>query len=328
MHRALLLVAVALSVRADTLVEKTTFRDESAWRLTDGITEAIIVPSYGGRLMRYGKVGGENWLWNGQPDEPGEYMRWGGDKTFPGPHSMWRFTAKKSWPPPTPDTTEHAVEKTATGILTTSPPWDGYGGARVVREYGFENGDLVIHHRITPAEGSAVPVAVWVITQCEPSVAYIPLPKKSPYKDNVFWFDWSKRGTSGNLISPTLLEIRPTVGEVFKLGAHPERPALAAVRNGVLFLQRTEVEFSVKGEAAPRRGPRDPGAQYPEGADGAGLSVEFYHHNLPPPRHYIELELLSPLRPARKGAALTTRWSLHDIGARPAAEAAAELLQK
>ena len=320
MRRVAAFLALLVSARAETLLEQTTFREAPAWRLTDGKTEAIIVPAYGGRLMRYGKIGGPNWLWTGQPDEAGEYMRWGGDKTFPGPHTLWRFTMPKAWPPPAPDVTAHTVETKPGSITTTSPPWDAFGGAKVIREYAFENGELVIHHKITPVAGSALPVAAWVITQCEPAVAYVPLAKKSPYTDGVFWFGGKKQNVGATFISPTLLEFRPPVGAGFKVGAHPEKPALAAVRDGVLFLQRAEVQV------ATRKLPMDPTAQYPEGADGAGLSVEYYHHNLPPPRQYFELELLSPLRPAREGAAFTTRWSLHEIGTRAPAEAAAELL--
>lgn len=337
MRKASALLAFALSLSggfaaADekTTVEKIKFRDATAWRISDGVTEAVIVPAYGGRLMRYGKVGGANWLWTGQPEEVGEYMRWGGDKTFPGPHSMWHFTMPRAWPPPAPDTTEHAIEVKERSVVTTSPPWEAYGGARVVREYRFEKGELVISHRITPVPGSAVPVAAWVITQCEPAVAYVPLPRESPYKDAYVWLGGNRDAAQMRFASPTLLEITPKTGAVFKLGSHPERPALAAVRDGELFLQRAEVEARVRnpkpGEPATQWIPADPNSQYPEGTNGAGLSVEYYHHNLPPPRQYIELELLSPLRPAREGAALQTRWSLHTLHGDSPADAAAKIL--
>src|SRR4051812_45720093 len=53
-----------------TQISRATYRGSEAIRLTDGRTEAIIVPSIG-RLMRYGLVGGENWLWNA--DTPPKY---------------------------------------------------------------------------------------------------------------------------------------------------------------------------------------------------------------------------------------------------------------
>ena len=59
--------------------------------------------------------------------------------------------------------------------------------------------------------------------------------------------------------------------------------------------------------AAPQEG------QYPEGADGAGFSVEVYHHDAPGLGEYTELELLSPLRRLDAGATLITRWNVHAL---------------
>jgi hypothetical protein len=56
---------------------------------------------------------------------------------------------------------------------------------------------------------------------------------------------------------------------------------------------------------------------YPEGADGAGLSVEVYHHDQKGPGEYVELEQLSPLRRLDAGLTLTTRWSIHPLPAEP-----------
>lgn len=50
-------------------VEKTTYNGLEAYRLSDEKTEAVIVPSLSGRVMRYGAVGGANWLWNAAPEK-------------------------------------------------------------------------------------------------------------------------------------------------------------------------------------------------------------------------------------------------------------------
>ena len=125
----------------------------------------------------------------------------------------------------------------------------------------------------------------------------MPLNPASPSKDNVFWFDGPKpaKDTGATFLSPTLLRLRPKPGTVFKLGAHPKVPALAAVRDGFAFVTKAE----------PQEG------QYPEGAAGAGLSVEVYHHHRPGPGEYTELEPLSPLRRMDQGAKLVTHWSIH-----------------
>ena len=99
------------------------------------------------------------------------------------------------------------------------------------------------------------------------------------------------------VLSPTLLELQPKTGQGFKLGAHPLQPALAAVQDGLAVVQRAD----------PQEG------QYPEGTDGAGLSVEVYHHDAAGAGEYVEMEFLSPLRRLDQGASLTTRWSLHGL---------------
>ncbi len=301
---------------AEPGVSTTTWRGLPAFRISDGKAEAIAVPQLGGRVMHFGRVGGGNFLWNGEPgSERREVaLMWGGDKTYIGPHTMWPFTQPRMWPPPVPDVSAHEAATLEGGerLRMTSPAWPGYG-TRVVRELAFDaGGDLVFTHTIEKAPAGALLGAVWVVTQTAPSDAvFVPLNPKSPYKDNVYWFGWGtpKEGTGATTLSPTLLRIRPVLGTSWKLGAHPARPALATVKDGVAFVQRAD----------PQEG------QYPEGADGAGLSVEVYHHDLPGPGEYTELEMLSPLRRLDAGATLTTRWSLHDVP-REAPEAEVERL--
>jgi hypothetical protein len=289
----------AAAIAAETEPKKVDYHGLEAWRLSDGKTEAIVVPAWGGRLMHYGKVGGENWLWAGDPKADSEYFRWGGDKTFPGPHPMWAFTLGKMWPPPKPDTTPHTAEVRDGWLVTTSPAWEAYGGARVSREYSFaENGDFVVRHRITPVAGSGVPVCAWVISQCATSTAYLPMTPASPYKDGFFWLGGARPEKAFRILSPTLLEIAPEPGKAFKLGTPSNAAAIAARRGREVFVQRAEF---VKD------------AQYPDGAPGAGLTAEYYHHNAKGAGEYIELELVSPLRPLREGVDFTTRWSIHTL---------------
>ncbi len=298
-------------------VVKTTWRGLDAYKITDGRTEAIIVPQLGGRLMHYGRVGGPNFIWTGEPGtERGEdALMWGGDKTYIGPHTMWKFTQPTMWPPPAPNTqTCDATILEGGRLRTISPPWPAYQ-ARVIRETAFDpNGDLVITHTIEKVPGSLILGAVWTVTQTIPTDAvYAPVNPKSPYKNSIFWFGtpppMDQLGAS--LPVPSLLQIRPVTGTVYKLGVHPAKPALAALKDGVAFVQQAE----------PQEG------QYPEGADGAGMSVEIYHHPLPPPREYTELEFLSPLRRLDEGASLTVRWRLQDIPKDAGPEEIARLLK-
>ncbi|MHA3772884.1 hypothetical protein ACXR0O_15225 [Verrucomicrobiota bacterium sgz303538] len=294
----------ALSAFADGIVTETTWRGIPAFRLCDGRSEAIVVPQLGGRVMHYGLVGGTNFLWSGEPGtERAENAQfWGGDKTYIGPHTFWSFTQERTWPPPLPDTAAHQIVK-AEGqalLITESPEWPTYR-AKVRRAYQFsEKGDLVITHSVAPVAGNPVLGTVWAIAQTIPSDGvFVPLNEQSPYKDNFFLFGYSTPKEKLGILNltPTLLHLRPTVGAMFKLGAHPAQPALATVKDGVVFIQRADAQEG----------------QYPEGADRAGLSVEVYHHNLPPPGEYTELEFLSPLRRLDQGLQLTTRWSLQSV---------------
>ena len=313
------ILATIATVAAGPTLTKTTWRDIEAYKLTDGKCEAIVVPKLGGRVVSFGVVGGTNWLWVGAPGsekrEPALY--WGGDKTYIGPHSGWRFTLPKTWPPPSPDTAEHIAETLDGGALKiTSPPWDGYDGARITREFRFEaNGEFVIRHKIAAVPGSRAVGALWTISQTIPASTFVPLNSSSPYKDNFFWFAWSKpvARKSVAVLSPTLLRLDHVPGEVSKMGAHPPQPALAAVKDGVAFVQKADPQSN---------------ADYPEGADGAGLSLEVYHHDVKDDGEYVELEFLSPLRRFDAGVSLVTRWSIHTLPKDWDAQAIERLLGK
>jgi len=327
LNRWLLLAIFAMAfptrfVAAESRVTKTTWRELDAWQITDGRAVAVVVPKLGGRVMVFGLVGGTNFIWSGEPGterKPATQM-WGGEKTYIGPHTLWKFTLPRMWPPPAPDAAEHGVEVLGGGRLRTiSPPWESYGGAVITREYGFdEKGDFVMTHAISKVPDSRQIGAVWVIAQTIPSdFVFVPLNPQSPYKDNFFWFNFGgPTDRKGALpLSPSVLKIRPVPGEGFKLGASPKQPALATVKDGLAFVQRAD--------------PQD--GQYPEGGDGAGLSVEVYHHDLPGPGEYTELEFLSPLRRLDGGATLTTRWTLvawPDEQPHGEAKAAEKLLQR
>lgn len=311
------LLVSASGAFCETTVKKSEWRGIAAFTLTDGKSEAVVVPALGGRVMEFRKVGGMNWLWNGEAgsekNPPTQF--WGGDKTYVGPHSGWRFALPAAWPPPAPDSTEHSAEILADGLRLVSPAWEGYDGARVTREFRFaENGEFIVKHDVAAVPESRAVGAVWTITQTVPAVTFVPLNPTSPYKENFFWFDWSKGDArkAAVVVSPTLLRLDHAVGEVSKMGAHPSQPALAAVRDGALFLQK----------AVPQKG------NYPEGADGAGFSVEVYHHDGRGAAEYVELEFLSPLRRLDAGATLTTRWSIHTLPDGWTAQTIEELLTK
>ena len=312
----LCLLLLACAVHAGpSVVEPANWNGQPAFRLTDGRCEAVVVPVLGGRVIRFAEVGGENWLWTGTVEQQAgsKTQFWGGDKTYFGPHSLWRFTMPATWPPPAPDSSPHAAEILPEGKLkVTSPLWDTVGAA-IERVFGFADGEFVVEHLAAPVPGSRQPGALWTISQVIPTEAvYVPLDPQSPYKDNAFWYGQANAAMArATALFPDLLRITPTEGTVWKLGAAPPLPALAAVKGNKIFMQRAE----------PQKG------TYPGGPDRGGFSVEVYHHNLPGPGQYTELEFLSPLRRFDEGMVLTTRWKVHTLSAPVSDEALRGLLR-
>ena len=296
-----LAVFPAVTVAASPIATPTLWRGLPAHSLTDGKSTAIVVPALGGRLMHFSKNGGPNLLWNGPPnsEKSPPAVKWGGDKTYLGPHSLWPLQHGSGWPPPDPDFLPAAVVPSPNLLATLSAPWPG-SGARIQRDYAFAtDGALVITHTVAPVSGSREIAALWTVTQIIPPLAaFVPLAASSPYRENVFWFGNARQDPRllATFPAPHLLQLRPAPGLAYKLGAHPALPALAASYLDSLFLQT----------AAPQPG------LYPEGADGAGLSVEVYHHDQQGDMAYMELEFLSPLRRLDAGLTLATRWSISE----------------
>ena len=312
-------------------VEKTTYNGLEAYRLSDEKTEAVVVPSLSGRVMRFGTVGGANWLWNAPAEklQGNGYKNYGGDKTFAGPHPFWSTFTESLWPPqPSWDGTAHMAQVLPDGKLrTTGNIWRGFG-VRVIREFSFNAaGEFVVSQTLEKVEGEPRLLAIWPVTQlATPETVYLPLNEKSAY-----WRGFHPFGdlpatakveplmdTMPEIDKPfprsKLLKITPTSGGGYKLGADSPVASIAAVKDGVAFVQRTE---KLK-------------AQYPDGAEGAGLAVEFYNHWESGAGHYVELELLSPLYTLKAGESktLVTRWSLHTLPGKIATpEAISQLLQ-
>lgn len=289
-------------------VEPTTFDGREAFRLSDGKTEAVVVPSLG-RVMSYKLVGGPELLWKPEPQQlrATGYKHFGGDKAWPAPQSHWGlYTGTGGWPPdPTWDPYETKAEVLPGGRLrTVGGVWRGVG-TRLTREYGFNAaGEFEIRHTIEKVEGEPRMVSIWTVTQVpHPDATFLPLSPESVYKAGFHWYGkpGAKELAAARVLSPTLLEIKPVEGAYFKVGADAPVTSIAAVRDGVAFVERGD-----RGEG-----------QYPDGAEGAGLSVQYYNGGGQDGR-YCELELVSPLQTYKVGDRHThaVRWSLHPLPAK------------
>jgi hypothetical protein len=308
LRRALVVLISAFFMQSTVTHAQTKINPEKwqafdAYRLSDGRSEAVVVPALSGRVMWFGLKGRFNFLWNA-PTEiigGGGFKNWGGDKTFVGPHEAWEQFAAALWPPqPGWDGPAHEAEIAGDKLRVSGPLWPGFG-TRINRAFSFnDKGEFVIEQMLEKTEGETVRVAAWQVTQCvTPDAVFFRINPESQYKNGVFWFGRPHSEVDATPVSPSLFRIRPQPGRGYKIGADSPQPAIAAVKDGIAFVQR-----------APReKGP------YPDGASEAGFPVEFYNHGEPGTKHYVELELLSPLRYLRSGDTLrfTARWSLHGL---------------
>ncbi len=283
-------------------VTRLNYGGRPALSMSDGKTEAIIVPAIG-RVMYYGFVGGPNYLWNNQNTnfKPDEWKNWGGDKTWPAPQNYWPVMSGKGWPlDPTWDGLPHQAEVLQNRRVRMASAVSPGFGARIVREFYFnEQGELVIEQAVEKQHGAPLMISLWSVTQIAPPDAiFLPITEQSVYKNNFHWIARPKAEGLTKQVSPALLQVRPTPNENFKIGTDSPAVGAAAVWAGVAFVQRAA----------------KPGGQYPDGALGNGFPVELWN-NGNPDAYYNELELLSPLRPARAGSRwqYTVRWSLHRL---------------
>lgn len=314
-------------------IANTTYDGWDAYQLCDGKTYAIVVPAIG-RVMAYGLVEnadyGRNWLWNGnrrqeQKRKPSEWKNWGGDKTWLAPQSFWStIAARGGWPPdPAWDGKPYEVEVLTGGIVRTVGAVSARSGTRIIREYWHDDatGDFIIRQTAEKVTGEPLLLSLWSVTQIlPPEAVFIPINPDSPYK-NSFHFIVKTPNVLWDAGS-AMLKIRPLREGNFKVGADSPVSSIAAVNDGMAFVQRTA----------------RPAGDYPDGALGAGFPVELYNSGNAD-AYYQELELLSPLRRFIAGVrgkpgtrwTHTMRWSLHrlpegDVDSQAVQQAVQELL--
>jgi hypothetical protein len=283
----------------------------------------VVVPALSGRIVRFGAVGGDNWLWT--PPEsrvfgPKEWQNWGGDKTWPALQSEWgQYQKNGPWPPEaTWDGLPHKGEAVSGGkIRTVGPVMTGYG-IRSVREVGFDpDGALFVETTFTKEKGAPVTTAIWHVTQVRPPEAvYLPLNPQSTYANGFHWFGGKTPPESRTrTLGKTLLEFTPTGGG-YKLGADVPLVAVAAVTKGQAFMQRAEKKKDT---------------EYPEGAPGNGFPITIWNGGDPDPAlSYVELETMSPLVLLKAGERLThrVRWTTHLLDAGERSEVIEALLKR
>ncbi len=289
---------------------RTTYRGYAAFRLSDGRTEAVVVPALS-RVMTYRFVGGQNVLWNNPSQDPtlGVWKNWGGDKNWFAPQTWWPATSGTSWPPDKAwDNSPFRAEVLPGARLRTTSPVAERAGVRIIREYAMDAaGELQITQTAEKVAGAPMLLSIWNISQTQPDAIYFPLNPQSVYKNNFMWLNGqAKPGADVQAVTPTLLRIRPiqmtkdTPPGGYKVGVDSHIVAFVAVKGDVAFVEKSHFDS----------GP------YPDGPENAGFPVELYDSAEPDsPKHYIELEIMTPMRLMTVGSRLTNtlRWNLQKL---------------
>jgi len=324
--RAIVMGAVlAVAPAHGATLEKVACLGFAAYRLSDGRSEAIIVPSVG-LIMRYGLVGGDNFLWNAPPGDKSitQWNGWGGDKTWLAPQALWPLLFGRTFPPdPAWDKPQRAQVLPGARLRLTGAV--SSAGVRLTREFSMDaGGNLLIAQTAEKVRGCPMLLALWADTQIAPCDAvYLPITRQSIYKGDFCWMTRPKKKVAVKPVSATRLEICPEfstkVSDFYKIGVDAPTASLVAVKDGVAFVQRAS---------------RPPG-DYADSSPGGGLAVQYFHHGHKNPLlHYDELELLGPLHPFHVGSRWThvARWSLHRLPSGdlhfPATQSALESLLK
>jgi hypothetical protein len=282
-----------------------------AIRLTNGTVNLVIVPSLGGRIMRYGFVGEPNVLWN-NPDIPDlskghpDYFNYGGDKAWPWPQDDWPLLIGRNFPPP-PEC-DQAVFKSrligSHGVRLESPTIPSHA-ARIVREIALEPAGtrVTIVTRLELASGERPPpsMAAWTVTQVPgdreifarmlPDGGYESMRPELPTATT----RPLAGGAGGD--APRAIAIEKTTPKSSKTGLDAD--ILAAVSGNTLFVERspTAAQRSDKYRAAER--------------------AQLFIQQADPPKRdvprYIELEFTSPREDLAGGRSPEQRitWELH-----------------
>ncbi len=271
-------------------VDKVTYNGwRDALRLSNGVVEAIVVPSVG-RVMRFGFVGGPNLLWEnktvaGKPIPLGEWANTGGDKVWVWPQDDWPNHMPNAWPPPAAlDQAPHDPEIIGErGVRLTSSPVIGWG-LRCIRtiELAAKGTQLTLTSTLRKErDGADFPVAAWTVTQ-------VP--------------------------AAPLVWVRKPNGSLTPHARTPDQATKVFFDASVLaHVDKNKTLFTVRRLPAPDNA----GAHYAAPTDQAQIYCHpddsiFAQNGMPT---YTELELTSPLKTLKRGETITliTRFQLDQL---------------
>ncbi|MGB7156835.1 MAG: hypothetical protein WBD40_02140 [Tepidisphaeraceae bacterium] len=298
---ALLLGCATAREPARAPINQTNYHGwPDAIRLCNGTVELIVVPSIGGRIIRYGYVGGENFLWEneklaGAAPSTQPYKNFGGDKAWPWPQDDWKRLIGGFWPPPVAfdQTSFDCEEIDALAMRLTSRVASEFG-FKIVREVRLapHGTRVTIESRLVPEPGAVtvVPAAPWHVTQMPladlvlarvardaSEAPFRPLPPHAP--------------ATVERVGRDVLVLKRPDAMAAKIGMDAD--LLAWVKGSTFLIQRLQPV-----EGAPAHLP--------------GERAQVFFQSTTGPQTYLELEFAAP----RGGVAptpLRVTWDLHDL---------------
>ena len=301
-----LFALAAAPVLADTTIQPATYRGHAAYRMTDGRTEAIIVPDLA-RVMRYGFVGGPNILWNAATPDPAKpidytkWINWARRQDLAGAAEQLASGGgdQQLAPERDPDQSANGGSSAGSALRLTGRVADAWG-ARIVREYRFgAHGEFQVNQTVEKISGPKVELTIWDIFQSNaPDAIFLPLNKNSPYKTGYQWLILPNTKTAIPLAAPDMTRIAHSDTASYKIGLDSPVAGIVAVKGNLAVVLSASL----------------PKGDYPDGALNAGFPVEFY--NMGDSKNpFDELELLGPLTVLGPGDKTSYKitWQLHKL---------------
>lgn len=291
-------IAVASAARCDVKVKRIDYHGwPGAYQLSNGTVELVFVPQIG-RVMRYGRVGGPNLLWEkkelrGKTFHPTtakkEWTNFGGDKVWPAPQAHW------TWPPdPFLDGSLHQVEVLPGNRLKVTSQKSMAKSIRIVRDIALDPTGTGVTFRNTMENvgDQDVDWSVWEVTQVVvPERAELASHKGGHFPAGIYIFKDYAPKTRVLENDGKVIRFRWNETKNGKIGSDSPAGWARAVIGGELFTVSAKLES---------------GLDYPDD----GCAQEIWSN--PAPDRYMELELLGPIRKLQPGDAqtLVTHWKL------------------
>jgi hypothetical protein len=251
-----------------------------AVRLSNGLVEAVVVPSVG-RVMQFRFKGGEDGpFWEnpalaGRSADPeaGDWANFGGDKAWPAPQAGWELATERAWPPPAGFDGRPMKAEIAGSVVTLISPVDPDYGIQTRRRIvlAADRPVMTITTTFEKLAGQPVEVGIWVITQmCDPVVVYAVQP--DPPETGAAYVHLSDEPPPDLKLGSGRISLTRDPAENHKIGTRA---------GALVWVGRTELLRADSAVVA--------GAAYPD----RGSSAEIYTNADPLP--YVELEMLGPL---------------------------------